>query len=291
MLVAIILWPPRDLTLGKNPRVIQLMQKFTPAAYHPHSRPARLRLTSSEQGLQDPPDPALSQNLGIGSLGAGARIRMIFVYPIATFAPLALLFQLLVYVLVWRRGKPILLAAPLLLALFLVDVYLKIWHVSLMWMLLIMMLWAVWDEDERFRRVSLQSVTAVLFALICLLQLPWTVAALRFDRTHATYPARATAAYLGSLPRTAKIDGFDHADTLLPYFQNYPFHLQADVLNVGAVLADAPDAIVFRTTTVRDEQLAQLAQAGYQQTHRFCGTPFFPNQPLTPLCLVVLEDR
>lgn len=154
---------------------------------------------------------------------------------------------MLVFALAWCRGKPLLIAVPLVLGAFIVEVYLRLWHTSLIWVVLIMVLWAVWDERESLTRPSLQNITAWVFALICLLQLPWTVAAVRFVRTHSTCPARATA--------------------------------------------DPPDVIVFRETTVTPEQLSQLGQAGYVSKQSFCGTPFFPNQPLTPLCMDVVEKQ
>ena len=140
-------------------------------------------------------------------------------------------------------------------------------------------LWVVWDEQERFPNLALQHVVAAVFTLICLLQIPWTVAALRFERTHATYPAKAAADYLKSLPGNTRIDGFDHSVSVLPYFERYPFHLQTDVLDVPAAIADDPDAILLRDSTPTPEQLAQLSGAGYRLTQSFCGTPFFPNQP------------
>jgi hypothetical protein len=225
----------------------------------------------------------------MGSLKLAGRLRTTLVYPIATFAPLAILFELLVFALMWRGGKSLLIAAPLLLGLFIVEIYLRLWHTSLIWVVLIMMLWAVWDDEQSAARPTLQNAVALVFALICALQIPWTVAALRFERTHATYPAKATAEYLKSLPPDTRIDGFDHAYTVLPYFERYPFHLQNDSLDVPAALADKPDAILLRDTTATDLQLAQLAQAGFTRKHSFCGTPFFPNQKLVPLCMDVLE--
>jgi hypothetical protein len=65
--------------------------------------------------------------------------------------------------------------------------------------------------------------------------------------------------------------------------------MENDVLDVGAVLADNPDVILYRNTTVSDDQYARLLAAGYRHTHNFCGTPFFPNQRLMTMCFVVLE--
>ena len=289
-LVLVVLWPPHDLKAPVSPEINRAIQKVAPASFHPAAGGVRLLRTA------DPQEPAtatppLALNLGMGSLKILGRLRTVFVYPIATFAPLAILLQGMIFVLAWRRGKSLLIAAPLLLGGFLVEVYLRLWHTSLLWVVLIMILWSVWDERQRLRQPTLQNVTAAGVALVCLLQIPWTVAALRFERSHATYPAKATADYLKSLPTSRRIDGFDHAFILLPYFQAYPFHLQQDLLDVPTVLADQPDVIVFRDTTITPEQLAQLDQAGYRDTQSFCGTPFFPNQPLTPLCMDVMEKR
>jgi hypothetical protein len=288
--VLIVIWPSRDLQPPVSPGVARMLHKAAPAAYQPTVHPVRLLQTSADRAPEPSTTPTqLALNLGMGSMKIAGRLRTTFVYPIATFAPLAILFQVLVFALVWRRGKPLLIAAPLLLGAFIVQIYLRLWHTSLIWVALIMLLWAVWDEQESLTRATLQNAVAAVFALICLLQVPWTVAALRFERGHATYPAKAAADYLKSLPQSARIDGFDHAFTVLPYFTIYPFHLQKDILDVPAVLADRPDAILMRDSTATADQLAQLAQAGYQREHKFCGTPFFPNQPLATLCLVVLE--
>ena len=286
--VLIVVWPSRDLKPPLAPSVSRQIHKIAPVVYQPDAHAARLMRTSAEPAPPAPKkQPAL--NLGMGSLKIAGRLQTTFAYPIATWAPLAILFELMVFALVWRRGKSLLIAAPLLLGLFIVQIYLRLWHTSLIWVVLVMMLWAVWDENEALPRPTLQNAVALVFALVALLQIPWTVQALRFDRTHATYPAKATAEYLKSLPVGTRIDGFDHAFTVLPYFELYPFHLQQDVLDVSAALADDPQAILLRDTTATDEQLAQLAQAGFTRKHSFCGTPFFPNQKLVPLCLNVLE--
>lgn len=287
-LVLIVLWPARDFKAPVSLEINRALQKAAPAAYHPTSNPAfMLRMANPQETVKSPTPLAL--NLGMGSLKIRGRLSTVFVYPIATFAPLAILLQVLVFALVWRRGKPLLIIAPLLLGAFIVEVYLRLWHTSLMWIALIMILWVVWDERENVRQPCLQSFAAAVFALVCLLQLPWTAAALRFERSHATYPAQATANYLKSLPGNRRIDGFDHAFTLLPYFRFYPFHLQNEVLDVPTVVKDKPDVIVYRDSTVTAEQFSQLREAGYMQTRIFCGTPFFPNQPLTALCMNVLE--
>lgn len=284
--VLIVLWPSRDLKAPVSPELGRVIQKIAPAAYHPNTHPAKLLLTQAAPQFVHTGPPQL--NLGMGSLKVRARLWNVFIYPIATFAPLAILLQALVFALVWRRGKLPLIAAPLLLGAFIVQVYFKLWHTGLVWVALIMLLWAVWDETETLRP-TLQTCTAAIFALVCLLQIPGTVAALRFERTHPTYPAKAAADFLKTLPPNVRIDAFDHGFTLLPYFDTFPFVRQTEVLDVPTALADHPDVILYRDSTATPDQLAQLAQAGYRETHNFCGTPFFPNQPLSALCLVVLE--
>jgi len=293
LFVLAVLWPARDLKPPVSPEIGHIINKVAPAAYHPHAHPVAVLRASADVTPASSPASPLALNLGIGSLKIRDRLRTVFLYPIASFAPLAILFEALVFALVWRRGKPILIGGVVMLGVFIVEVYLRLWHTSLIWVAFIMLLWVVWDkrgnERESLARFTLQNCTAAIFALVCLLQIPWTVAALRFEYTHPTYPAQATADYLKALPKDKRVDGFDHAFTVLPYFTGFPFHLEQEILDLPTVLTDRPDVIVFRTTTVSDDQLAQLDQAGYRSAHSFCGTPFFPNQPLTPLCLVVLE--
>lgn len=285
--VLIVLWPSRDLKPPISPELSRVVHSIAPAAYHPVDHPAQLVHTAAAPELVKAVPPAL--NLGIGSVKIAVRLWNVFAYPIAPFVPLAILFHALVVAMVWRRGKLTLLAAPLLVGAFIVQVYFRLWHTGLVWVALIMLLWAVWDETESLRRPTLQTCTAAVFALVCLLQIPGTVAALRFERNHSTYPAKAAADFLKTFPRDLRVEGFDHAFTLLPYFDVYPFFRQTEVLDLPAVLADRPDFVLFRDSTATPGQLAQLAGAGYRTNHTFCGTPFFPDQPLTPLCLVVLE--
>ena len=294
----IVIWPAHDLKPRVSPRISHFIQRISPAAYVPGVHSATLRSVAQSGGgdaVIDPtaplPKSILTQNLGIGGISTAARLRLTLLASISTYAPLAILFQLLVFALVWRRGKPLLIAAPLLLAMFVVVAYFKLWHTGLVWVTLVMLLWTVWDENETWARLALQNVTAGVFALVCLLQLPWTLAALRFECTHATYPARAAARFVQSLPAGTRVDGFDHAFTLLPYFSDNPFYLESEVMPLSRVLADPPEVILFRNSTISTEQLAALEHAGFRTTHDFCGTPFFPNQTLTPLCFVVLERQ
>ncbi len=314
LFVAAVLWPPHDLKPPVSPKLGHAIQQLAPAAYKPEPCPIHralcdewaerrrnllesngklslLRIASSqpaEANLR-----ALNLGIGFGFIPFRERLRLVFVYPIASTAALALPLELLVFWLLWRRGRPALILGQLLLCAFIVEVYLKLWHTGLVWVTLILLLWAVWDRAEAisFPRpaVTLQNGVAALLFLVALLQIPWTLAAVGFVRTHSTYPAQAAAAYLKSLPPESRVDGFDHSSTVLPYLADDPFHLQADTLSVPAVLADRPDAILFRDSTVSDSHLALLAAAGYTRSHSFCGTPFFPNQPLVPLCLVLLE--
>jgi hypothetical protein len=285
--VLIVLWPAHDLKPPVSPQLGKAIHKIAPVAYHP-VRPQAFLLAGAAPVKASAP---ARLNLGMGSLKIRDRLYMTLLYPIAPFWPLAIAFWLLVFAMVWRRGKPILIGAPLLLAIFIVQVYFKIWHTSLIWVTLIMMLWAVWDEHQPLTLRTLQNLTAVIFAMVCLLQIRGTVQGIQFERAHPTYPAKAAADFVRSLPSGVVVDGFDHAFTLLPYFEIYPFHLQTEVMDVPRVLADPPDVILFRNSTVTDDQLAQLGAAGYHGTHTFCGTPYFPDQVLTPLCLVVLEKR
>jgi hypothetical protein len=303
LFVAVVLWPPHNLQPPVSPRIGIVIRHLAPAAWHPGRIPsAGSRLVRVRAQVSPQPAPAaaaanpraLNLGIGFGSVPFRERLRLVFVYPIAGIAALALVFELLVFALLWRRGEPLLILGQLLLCAFIAEVYLKLWHTGLVWVTLIVLLWAVWQPELsislRRPALTLQNGVAALFFLAALLQLPWTFAAVRFVRAHTTYPAQAAATYLKSLPHDVRIDGFDHSSTVLPYFDAYPFHLQSDQLSVPALLADRPGAILFRDSTVSASHLALLATAGYTRSHTFCGTPFFPNQPLVPLCLVVLED-
>ncbi len=295
LFVAVCIWPPKDLKAPLGPKTIALLQRLLPgqAANRPAPRPATQRPAPQRAAPQRPaPKPSVIPASANATAGypLGERLRLTFLYPISAFAPLAVLFDVLVVVYLVRRRQSLLILAPALLAAFLVGVYIKLWHAPLIWIAVLMVLWAAWDEAEAFGTRGLQTAVAGFLGLLCILQLPWTVQAIRYETMHLTYPAEAAAKYLQSLPPGKRMDGYDHAFTLLPYFRLKPFHRDDDSLKSAAyALSDEPDLILLRQDSVPPAMIAEIEAGGYRATHNFCGTQFFPRQPLAPTCLLVLE--
>jgi hypothetical protein len=288
--VAIVLWPARDLKAPVGPRLGNLIHRAAPATYNPASpHPHLLPIAAAIPPETIPYAPNLG--MGLAALNLRQRLWTVFIYPVASFAPLAILLEALTLALIWQRRRPILLLAPALVGVFIILVYLKLWHVGMVWVTLLLVLWAVWDQQATPRpALTLQNALAAVLTLVGLLQIAGTIGAIRFVSTHRTYPALAAANFVKSLPRRTRVDGFDHAFTLLPYFRRtFPYRHYADTLDLSKLLADPPDAILFRDSTIPADQLAQLSQAGFHPTQTFCGTPYFPDQPLVPLCLVIWQ--
>jgi hypothetical protein len=232
------------------------------------------------------------------------RLWLTFAYPVATFVPLAVLFELLVLVYLLRRRLLVFVLPFALLAYFLISVYEQIWHVELMWVTLILILWAAWDAEQDLASrppwASLQGIVAIAFALLAALQLPWTVGAIRYDMTHASYPAKGTMEYLKTLPPGLRIDGNGLAFRVLPYFPNYIFvdHGSDRFLHAGEPPPPLPisvfndekaDVLLIRDKDVKTPNWTEINRDGWTVRHIVCGAPYFPNRPIVPICMLIFR--
>jgi hypothetical protein len=193
--------------------------------------------------------------------------------------------------------------------LFLSFVYGRSWHLGLIWVTLLMILWAAWDPAaDNSPGLNLQKTLGALLFFICLLQLPWTWRAIRYD-IHSPYSgAKATAAYLHTLPANLRIAAFGPESTaILPYFADNIFFNQPTTfwlwstrntidIDVPQTVATHPDLILvlqqFNLAYRPDDNLIlDYAQAnGYRETHRFCGSTFMLEfQKVPDSCYLVLE--
>ena len=219
-------------------------------------------------------------------------------YGVSSWRLVALAFYALTVVyLAWRRRLSFLLPI-VVLALFLGFIYAREWHLGLVWIVLLMLLWAVWDEQEEAPVLTVQNAMSWMLAVVAILQIGWTWQAVAHDLRAQYSPAKATAAYLRALPPDARIAGFSDPTAILPYFPANIFFNQPSTFKLNSThdttLADAPKTIASHPDVILDLAVdrprIQLAEAnGYGETHRFCGTMYLPDEELKESCYVILE--
>ena len=292
LFVAVCLWPAADSLPRLSPtlnRVISRLSVPTPAAYTPHIPVPATATPSAVVATAPPKAPTF------GARGSRlANIPVVLGFAFAASWVLAVLYDglLLVYLFRQRQLKMALPAA--LLALFLIFVYSAPWHLGLLWVTGIIVLWTVWDSSIAPGTLDLQNIVAVFLALLCVLQLPWTFNAFRFDARNATAPDKAAAAYLHTLPVGTRIAGFDMSGGVQPYFRQNIFFNQRQtftyfgqdpfVLSPQQVIAERPDVVVTDSYTA-----SAILAGNYRETHRFCGSLYLPSHPLDPSCLYIFE--
>ncbi len=244
--------------------------------------------------------PALSRTLRPQILFSRVRTRIekVLLYPFATSAWTALLYLSLFtgYVL-WRRATWLLLPFTLL-ALFLSVVFAQTWHLGLLWVTMLMILWACWDCSTSSQGITLQRSVATFLALLCVLQLQWTFGAIRYGMTHSTFPAKETASYLKTLPRDGGWEYLGLGFTVIPFFEANPFishdrrpftHQEPSPADrLDEVLRAHPSIIVSEPSL---ESTPALIKAHYRQKRSFCGALYFPHRIPPPYCLAVFESE
>ncbi len=291
---AVVLWP----TSGALPRMGPTLNRVIDALSisDPHSSPLPGSGPLSPAATPAIPQPAPSSPIDPKAAAAppgGARLKAVptvLSYAFSRWWPLAVGFQCLLFVYLYRRGLVILALPFVLLAAFLVGVYGAPWHLGLLWVTAIMILWAAWDIDTHPQPI--QSAVAIYLALLSMLQLPWTFAAYRFDARYPTSPDKALAAYLHTLPPGLRVAGFNSALGVEPYFpHNIFFNQHASFFFFSYDPFYIPPAVVMRShpdlVVADDPYDALVRQNGYRQTEQFCGTLWFPRPPLRPACLAV----
>ena len=263
----------------------------TSSAYFPHTSVESRTQVASPTAIVNPPPQ-----------GMGDRVRKALIYPIATLPALAALFEVLVALYLLRRRRAVLLLPFALLSYFFIVVYVQVWHSGLIWVTLILLLWAAWDEEANPLSWTLQNAVAVLLASLCALQLPWTIEAIRYERSHDTFPAKSAALFLSNLPPSNRIDGNQIAFTVMPYFSHYIFldHGEARFvahtgypadISIADFVSEHADEILLQTSSVTAMDRNELYDAGYTEKHVFCGAPFFPNRPIKLVCISIFEKN
>ena len=299
LFVAVCLWPTQGALLGMGPTVTKIIDRLSIPVHTvaPPRNPAPLAADST--ALASAPPAALQPGVAIPTarrpipgVGRFANVRNVLTYAFASSWLVGVLFEVIVLVYLFRR-RQIKLALPLiLLAIFLTFVYGALWHLGLLWIVALMVLWMAWDESVPVAAPALQNAVAVFLGTLCLLQLPWTYGAFSYDARNPVSPDKATAAYLHTLPSGSRIAGFGMSPGVQPYFEHNIFFNQPQTFGylgrdrlpptVEQALAAHPDFIVADLFLE-----PQIESAGYREIRQFCGALYFPNRAIDPGCLTV----
>ncbi len=196
--------------------------------------------------------------------------------------------------LIRRRGAALLI--PLAFLLFvLAAVYMSPWHAGMVFVTLVAMIWIAWPARPGAPDYAL----ALLLGLACLLQLPWTIGAVRYDLARPYDGSEACARYLATV-RGARIFGFTpYSSGVLPWFRTNIFANQPRYAywfwstrnhaaqDAGEIAAGRPDLVVIAyeetlptawsgNHTGMEPAVTELRDAaeadGYRMTRDFKGT-------------------
>lgn len=284
---AVCIWP----TLGSLPRVGPTLNRIVDRlSIGPHPTPPPAVAISPANAaapvLATPAEPLPGRD-------KLATVPSVLSLGVAHPWLVAVAFELLVVVyLIWRR-QPALLLAPLCLALFLIFVYAAEWHMGLVWIALLMVLWAAWDTPAAAARFDLQCIVAGVVTVLCVLQLPWTFHAFAYDFREPTSPNPAAAAYIKALPPGTRIAGFGRSVGIEPYFPaNILLNQRVTFGNSGLPMYFTPDearAHGIQVIVTDQFQAAEIEAAGYRESHEFCGALYFPYVRFQQHCLGVFE--
>ena len=222
----------------------------------------------------------------------------------------------------YRRSLLPFMLPMVLLLIFFARVYVNVWHYGAITVYLVTALWIAWpssgehSDGNRLDR-RLQAGMAALLSVVCIVQLPWAAAAVRYD-LRAPYTGAADAArYLKSVgadQRRICAYGFSSV-AILPYFDRQIFANQVTSdrtafwrwnrenridAKFGRVGTESADYLVLAIKSagalVKDspppELDSWLAQFGYSLVHVSPGALFWKTGPWeTDSYLIYKSDR
>ena len=296
--VAITIYPPNDLQIKAPPIVSRVIHSLSipPTPDAPTQDQSAAPHASQLLAAGATTTPQLSQK---NHLAAHlADIPRVLTYAVSTSHILTFFLYLLVVVYLFSRKQLLLLAPLAILTLFLEFIYAREWHLGLLWIVLLMTLWAAWDAGTNSRRLNLQNALAAVLALVSLLQLPWTWNAIRYDIHSQYWGSKQAAAYIHTLPPGLRVAGFG-TEPIAPYFSKHIFYNQPstafvlhsahnDIFDDDAETIETyPDVAVFWSGETASIDIAR--SSGYHETHRFCGKIFLPNVETEVGCYIFLE--
>ena len=196
-------------------------------------------------------------------------------------------------------------------------------------LLLIALLAAIWLGHENpvpvEPRPALDRAFLLLFALVCALQVTWSIVSIRADIRGNYDPGKETTGYLMN-HRIGRLVGFEFfTSSLEPYYAHTPFENMRTAYWVWSLggnpdmhyrdtIASHPDTVVFsfdtlgpgamhndwaplfRLPTPRELRdlpnsaiVRDLHEHGYRETHRFCGSRFTRYSASYESCDVIFE--
>jgi hypothetical protein len=301
LLVAICLWPTAGALPSFGPTVNRIINRLSirkPAATPPQT-PAPMKAASPTPA----PAPPATLQPGAGSPTGGAKIpgmgrlanaRTVLTYAFASSWLVAVFFEVIVLIYLFQRRQMKLALPAVLLAIFLTFIYSAPWHLGLLWVAVLMALWMAWDESVAIEAPDFQNAVAAFLAVLCVFQLSWTYGAFAYDARNPVSPDKATAAFLHTLPAGSQIAGFGRSIGVQPYFGHNIFFNQPQTY--GYLGQDRPWQTVEQGIAahphfvVADPFLKpEVERTGYVEIRQFCGALYFPNRPIDPGCLTVLE--
>ncbi|MCU1248587.1 MAG: putative rane protein [Edaphobacter sp.] len=292
---------PHDLTTVTSPAVTRvLLGPQTTTQY-----PAWVQALPPSP----PPAPSATQIEQGGIRGRLASLPRRLSYSISSSYLIAFALYALVVAFLYARGQLLLLLPLGAISLFFSFVYARSWHLGLIWVTLLMILWAAWDPNaDASPGLNLQKILGGFLFLVCLLQLSWTWRAIRYDIDSPYSGAKATAAYLLTLPSNLRIAAFGPESTaVVPYFSRNIFFNQPTAfwlwstgntidIDTPQTVATHPDLILLMQQfnldyRPDDNPILDYAQInGYQETHRFCGSIFMHEfQKVPDSCYLILQ--
>ncbi len=284
--VAVCVWPPKELQ-GKILELLGISQHLRHTAAMGTPGP-RVVMTVYPEG--SPHAGSGTPNPGSSYLSrTAAKLAFVLVYPVASFHPLAYLFEALVVVYLYQRQRMELMLPVLLLVGFLTFGYGQFWHLEMLWVTFLIVLWIAWDGSDSGSGLPLQRAVEGTLVLLCVMQLPWTAGAIRYELHDAMFPASAAAQYFRSIEPGKRIAARGRAVTLLPYFPNDIF-TRYSKKNVIDLLPAQPDVIVG-DSTMSPNEFAALSGADYREIRSFCGSNYFPDVPAAPVCLIFFARK
>ncbi len=194
-------------------------------------------------------------------------------------------------------------------------------HFGLLWIALTCAIWGLSLEPvQSTRHLILRTALYVYLLVLVILQIGWSVHALRGDVMSAYSGSQQTSAFLASLPPHVRIAAFDDDSITVnaylprsPYFNQHvdywPFSRTKDPsLFLAQVIAEKPDVVSLKMSSPDqpvmyqwvkmtnpgaifvDPVLLKLLLADhYHETHRFCGHRYFRDSSESTDCRLIFE--
>lgn len=306
-------WPVKDNMFTPSPRLLHVLWKHaadeSPNADTGYKGPADLQ----------PVEPHLSKLEKVEE--RFNRLYRASMLPITDIPWLSVAIVAVFAAYLFSTGQLLNLLPYLFLQLFFVLIVARSWHWGLGLVALIGILWISWPgAGEPNERMWARVLSAALLAM-AVIQIGWTVRAIRTDLTGSYSGDRETAEFLKQRVEGKHVAGFDFWSIgVLPYFDSNIFenqHKEGFWLwsksqdpddRVDETMASHPDYVVIGAAFPSDGSIATnscpqvspgaacpfiethiLSRTAYRETHRFCGHAFSGGDYSELECQLILE--